>query len=416
MLFLFPRNIDGDYIKAEGEAGRMSCLPLALALDGKNRVYLSSPSDTAQFSLPETPSYPESPFPEKALGFNVQLYGMRKWHQLYTSRQFLALSTFSVLLREMKTKLNAENTGDALYNTALITYLSFTIDKCADYWSSVCSWHSSKEQVRNTFGRQAIPITWDYAETNPFSDSTGNWMAMIDWVWKVVERLPATGVGFAVQADAQTQTISSGKVISTYPPYYDNIGYACLSDYFCYWLRQSLRTEYPELFATITVPKTEELIAEPARHGSKQKAAEFFLNGMRLTMKQLAENAHPCYPVTIYYIFKQSEIQGDGIGAIGWATSLEAVIRSGFTLTGTWPMRTELGNRMRGIEANALASSIVLVCRRRSDDAPSPSRREFIRELNRTLPEAIAKITEEQNVTAVDLAQAEIGPGMAVYS
>ncbi|HJK78657.1 MAG TPA: DUF1156 domain-containing protein [Methanocorpusculum sp.] len=409
-------NIDGDYIKAEGEAGRMGSIPLAVVLEGKNRVYLSVPAEMLEISLPNLSSYTESSLPEKALGFRVQLYGMHKWHQLYTHRQFLALSTFSSLLQELKQKLFTENAGEIYYNTALITYLSFVLDKCADYWSSVCSWTSSGEKIRNTFGRQAIPITWDYAETNPFSDSTGNWMAMVDWVWKVAEKLPATHPGFALQADAQTQTISAGKIISTDPPYYDNIGYACLSDYFYYWLRQSLRVEYPELFATMTVPKTEELIAEPARHGSKQKAAEFFLNGMRLAMKQLAESAHPCYPVTIYYAFKQSDIQEEGMGATGWATFLEAVIRSGFSLTGTWPMRTELGNRMRGNESNALASSIVLVCRRRDANAPSISRREFIRELNRTLPKAIYQMTEEQNVTAVDLAQAAIGPGMAVFS
>ena len=410
-------NIDGDYIKAEGEAGRMGSTLLAVEKKKKNRVYLSVPEEEVpQIPIPEPASYPDSSLPEKALGFNVQLYGMHKWHQLYTKRQFFALSTFSCLLQELRQTISTENAGDTAYNTALLTYLSFVLDKCSDRWSSLCGWDVTRDSIRNTFGRQAIPITWDYAETNPFSDSTGNWTAMVDWVWKVVEKLPASSPGFAVQADAQTQTISSGKIVSTDPPYYDNIGYACLSDYFYYWLRQSLKPEYPELFATITVPKAEELIAEPARHESKQKAAEFFLNGMGMAMKQLAEQTHPCYPVTIYYAFKQSEIQGDGVSSTGWATFLEAVIRSGFALTGTWPMRTELGNRMRGNESNALASSIVLVCRRRDADAPSVSRREFIRELNRTLPDAILRMTEEQNVTAVDLAQAAIGPGMAVYS
>jgi putative DNA methylase len=317
--------------------------------------------------------------------------------------------------------LAAGGAGAAAYADALSTYLALVVDKCADYWSSICSWHSSKELIRNTFGRQAIPMVWDYAEANPFCDSTGNWMAMADWTWKALETTPANPVGAAFQGDAQTQSISQGKVVSTDPPYYDNIGYADLSDFFYVWLRRSLKLIFPDLFATLAVPKLEELVATPYRYGGKEQAEAFFLNGMTRAMNRLAEKAHPGFPVTIYYAFKQAETESTGTASTGWETFLDAVIQAGFGLTGTWPMRTELGNRMVGMDTNALASSIILVCRQRSADARTLSRREFIRELNGVLPEALDEMTkgaggEHSPVAPVDLSQAIIGPGMAVFS
>jgi putative DNA methylase len=229
-------------------------------------------------------------------------------------------------------------------------------------------------------------------------------------------------LGFAVQADAQTQSISTNKTISTDPPYYDNIGYADLSDFFYVWLRKSLRPVFPSLLASIAVPKAEELVATPYRHGSKEKAESFFLNGMTQAMHSLASQSHPANPVTIYYAVKQSETEEtDGTSSTGWVTFLEAVNRAGLQLSGTWPMRTERGARSISIGTNALASSIILVCRRRAADAPSISRREFIRELNGVLPEALDEMTkgsgdERSPVAPVDLSQAIIGPGMAVFS
>ena len=417
--------IDLAYIKREGESGRMGQKLLSLVLDGgKKRIYLPASKNIEESITPENVRlYPEILLPQKALGFTIQLYGLHKWHNLFSPRQLLALSTFFDLLQDLKKHLIEKKGCDEEYSRAIITYLSFILDKCTDYWSSICSWHNSREIIRNTFGRQAISMSWDYAETNPFSDSTGNWMAMVNWVWKVVEKLPANESGYACQADAQTQTISLNKIISTDPPYYDNIGYACLSDYFYYWLRQSLKSEYPDIFSTITVPKEEELIAEPARHESKKAASDFFLHGMTLAMSQLSKLAHPAFPVTIYYAFKQAELENGGMVSTGWETFIEAVIQSGFSITGTWPMRTELANRMRGNESNALASSIVLVCRKREANAPKITRKEFIKELNIRLPQDLNLMTGVEfddkidfKVSAVDLAQAAIGPGMAIYS
>ncbi|GIX32367.1 MAG: hypothetical protein KatS3mg125_0323 [Lysobacterales bacterium] len=314
------------------------------------------------------------------------------------------------------TPLRDGGTGAQAYAEAVGVYLAFAVDKCADYWSSICSWHSSGEKMRNTFGRQAIPMMWDFAEANPLCDSSGNWMAMVDWTWKALEPQPAHPFGLAAQADAHTQSHSANKIISTDPPYYDNIGYADLSDFFYVWLRRSLRPVFPELFATLAVPKAEELVATPYRHGSKQKAEQFFLDGMTQAMHRLAEQAHPAFPVTIYYAFKQSETESaEGTSSTGWETFLDAVICAGFAISGTWPMRTELSNRMIGSGTNALASSIVLVCRPRPADAPTATRREFLAALKRELPEAITEL-QRANIAPVDLAQAAIGPGMAIFT
>jgi len=301
-------------------------------------------------------------------------------------------------------------------------------------------------------------MVWDYSEANAFGGMAGDFSVSLKNMMRVLDELSTRTYAYVTQSDAQTQTISANKLISTDPPYYDNIGYADLSDFFYVWLRRSLRPIYPNLFATLAVPKAEELVATPYRHGSKEQAEKFFLDGMTEAMRNLAQQAHPAFPVTIYYAFKQSETKDEtGTSSTGWETFLEAVLKAGFVLTGTWPMRTELGNRMIGSGTNALASSIVLVCRKRVADAPTISRREFIRELNATLPEALAEMTSaspalsgqddrapdsllsaqdgrapkhsligsagvspalsrNSPVAPVDLSQAIIGPGMAIFS
>ena len=272
------------------------------------------------------------------------------------------------------------------------------------------------DQSIATFGRQALPMVWDYSEANVFGRMAGDPLVSINNMMRVVDQLPASVDAHAKQADAQRRIATVVEVVSTDPPYYDNIGYADLSDFFYVWLRRSLKPVFPEVFATLAVPKTEELVATPYRHGGKEAAEAFFLAGMTRALHRLAEQAHPGFPVTIYYAFKQSERKGDtGVASTGWETFLDAVIRSGFAVTGTWPMRTELGNRMRGMDSNALASSIVLVCRRRSPIAPPATRREFLTALRSELPQAL-RLLQTGNVAPVDLAQAAIGPGMAVFT
>lgn len=272
------------------------------------------------------------------------------------------------------------------------------------------------EALRNTFGRQAIPMTWDFAEGNPLSESSGNWMNNIEWGAKAIQILPASPQGYADQTDASSQETSTDKVVSTDPPYYDNIGYADLSDFFCVWLRRSLRPVFPELLATVAAPKAEELVATSYRHGGKENAEAFFLNGMTLAMQQISIQSHPAFPVTIYYAFKQSETRSaTGTASTGWETFLAAVIKAGFALRGTWPMRTELSNRMRGMESNALATSVVLVCDRRLETALTLSRNDFRRQLRQEMPLALKEL-ERANIAPVDLAQAAIGPGMGIFS
>jgi putative DNA methylase len=426
--------IPGDYIKAEGRAGRMGARLMAIVAEGeRGRAYLPPTPEHEAAAQEANPKWrPEMMLPDNPRDFKTPNYGLTTYGDLFTPRQLVALTTFSDLVGEAMEQVKRDalaaglpddgkplregGIGATAYAEAVGVYLAFSVDKAADYWSSICTWHSSKELIRNTFGRQAIPMVWDYAEANPFCDSSGNWMAMVDWTWKALETVAARAGGSAAQDDAQSQSVSADKIVSTDPPYYDNIGYADLSDFFYVWLRRSLRPVFPDLFATLAVPKAEELVATPYRHGSKEKAEQFFLDGMTRAMHRLAEQAHPAFPVTIYYAFKQSETEGtEGTSSTGWETFLDAVIRAGFAVSGTWPMRTEGSGRMIARGTNALASSIVLVCRPRPADAPTATRREFVQALKAELPPALAEL-QRANIAPVDLAQAAIGPGMAVYT
>jgi putative DNA methylase len=428
-----------EYIRGEGLAGRMGQKLMAIVVEGnKGRIYLSPTVEQENTAISAQPTWqPETLIPDQALSIRVQLYGMRTHGKLFTPRQLVALTTFSDLVREARERIRRDavaagltdddipldigGTGVRAYAEAVSVYLAFSIDKAADYWSTLCTWHNSKELIRNTFGKHALPMTWDYAETNAFSESAGNVSSGIDWAVKVIERLPIKGSGMSSQNDAQNQNISMHRYVSTDPPYYDNIGYADLSDYFYVWLRRSLRVVFPTLLATVTVPKAEELVATPYRHHNRENAEKFFLEGMTQAMRNLALNAHPASPITIYYAFKQSETAIDGTASSGWVTFLESVQKAGLALTGTWPMRTELGNRMISSGTNALASSIILVCRPREKNAGTIGRRQFIRLLNEALPLALDAMTRESEglhspVAPVDLSQAIIGPGMAIFS
>ncbi|OGA65483.1 MAG: hypothetical protein A3G81_12470 [Betaproteobacteria bacterium RIFCSPLOWO2_12_FULL_65_14] len=424
--------IAGDYIKAEGKAGRMGARLMAIVAEGdRGRVYLAPTPEHEAVALKAKPEWkPENALPDDPRNFWTVQYGLTTYGDLFTPRQLVALTTFSDLVQKARERVQRDalaaglpdnpkplrdgGNGATAYAEAVGVYLGLGVGRSANYWSSLTPWGG--DFIVQTFGRQAIPMVWDHAEGNPLSTSTGNWTGALEWIEKVmVNAFPASQGGVTTQSDAQTQTISVDRLVSTDPPYYDNIGYADLSDFFYVWLRRSQRPIFPDLFATLAVPKTEELVATPYRHGSKEKAETFFLDGMTQAMHRLAEQAHTAFPVTIFYAFKQSETETDeGTASTGWETFLDAVIRAGFAISGTWPMRTE---RDQGLKTgtNVLASSIILVCRPRAADAPTATRREFVTALKTELPGALAHL-QRGNIAPVDLAQAAIGPGMAVYT
>ena len=424
-----------EYIDDEANAGRMSDRLMAIVAAGdRSRLYLP-PLPQAEATARRADPHWKPDAPSRgtwASNAQGRRYGFQTFGDYFTPRQLVALTTFSALVEEAIERVRRDavaaglpeddrplvegGTGATAYAEAVGVYLALAVDRLADRGSSICSWDLSRDNLRNTFGRQAIPMVWDYAESNPFSSSTGNWSAMVDWIYRCVDEFPANGNGLAVQADASSQAWSVDKVVSTDPPYYDNIGYADLSDFFYVWLRRALKPVFPDLFATMAVPKAEELVATPYRHGGKAAAESFFLGGMTGALRQLCGQAHPAFPVTIYYAFKQSERKGDtGVSSTGWETFLDAVIQSGFSISGTWPMRTELANRMIGMGTNALASSIVLVCRPRTTEAPVGTRLDFVTSLRSELPQAV-RLLQTGNIAPVDLAQAAIGPGMAAYT
>jgi putative DNA methylase len=423
-----------EYLRPEAKAGRMGARLMAIVAEGdRGRVFLSPTPEVEAIALTaEAHGAPDTDLPAKALGFRVQEYGMTKWRDLFTLRQLAALTTFSDLAQEARELVQRDaiaagllNSGTPLrdggrdafaYAEAVSVYLAFCVDKMTDTNTLLCSWQVDPPRLRATFGRQALPMVWDYAEANIFGDAAGDFGRCVRSLTEVLDKGGLAGIGAAQQADAQSLEVSEPRVFSTDPPYYDNIGYADLSDFFYVWLRRSMRTVFPDLFATLAVPKAEELVATPFRHGNKDKAEAFFLTGMTQAMRRLAAQSHPAFPVTIYYAFKQSESQTDsGTASTGWETFLDAVLRAGFGVSGTWPMRSELATRNVGRDTNALASSIVLVCRPRAADAAIATRRAFVTALKAELPAALADL-QRGNIAPVDLAQAAIGPGMAVYT
>jgi putative DNA methylase len=431
--------MDYDYIRTEGKAGRMGQKLLAVVAEGENsRVYLAPTEELEKVAHKAAPSWrPDMTLPDNPRDFKTPNYGMTTFADLFTPRQLVALTTFSDLVMETRDKvckdalasgmvddgchLDDGGTGATAYGEAVAVYLACALSRLASYNNTICFWNMKGGSVAQIFARQAIPMSWDFIEINPLEKMSGNWEGGVEWVSDVLDELSPKRPAVVQQADASHQSISSNKVVSTDPPYYDNIGYADLSDFFYLWLRRTLRSTFPSLLATMSVPKAEELIATPYRHGNKETAERFFLEGMTSAMRSIAEQAHPALPITIYYAFKQSETESDeGTSSTGWETFLEAVNRAGLAVTGTWPMRTERNSGVK-VGTNVLASSIVLVCRPRVNAAPTTSRRGFLRELNQVLPEALDEMTrgraENQSpVAPVDLSQAIIGPGMAVFS
>lgn len=427
-----------EYIKAEGMAGHMGAKLMAIVAEGdRGRVYLAPTEEQEKTARQAEPKWkPETPMPIDRRWFSPPLYGMPTYGDLFTPRQLVALTTFSDLVGEAIAKcrvdavkaglpdddkgLDAGGLGAQAYAEAVGVYLAFAVDRLTMTGNSLVRWNGVGEKAQHCFGRQALPMLWDFAEPNFLASSTGSLDSGIFYSYDPLPLLPSFCSGHVHQADAQSQNLSINKVVSTDPPYYDNIGYADLSDFFYIWLRRSLQQVFPSLCATLAVPKSEELVATPYRHGGKDAAEVFFLDGMGKALQNLAKQTHPALPVSIYYAFKQAETLTDNeTSSTGWVTFLDAVLRSGFAITGTWPIRTEMRTRQIAMATNSLASSIVLVCRKRDPNAPSISRREFTRELNALLPEALLDMTRggvNSPVAPVDLSQAIIGPGMAVFS
>lgn len=426
------------HIREAGKSHELGARLMAIVAEGKRgRIFVDANDEHVMASSTDKPdAYPSGKLAGKSQ-VNIGLYGLTETADLFTNRQLVTLTTFSSLVKEAQQKayedalasgmaddgigLDAGGVGARAYGEAIGVYLSFVVDKLTDYHSSICSWNAARDQTRNVFGRQAIPMTWDYAEGNPFCSSSGSFRNMIGWVLDVLSNLPDNvSPGISRQFDAQSDNGMREIMVSTDPPYYDNIGYADLSDYFYVWLRQSLKGTYPKLFGTMLVPKAEELVATPYRFGgNKQRAKDFFEDGMLYAFKQVYDYAREDIPVTIYYAFKQSETEqkdeGEKTASSGWETMLAAIIKAGFAITGTWPVRTEKPGRTIGNGANALASSIVLVCRKRPVDAPICTRRELVTALRRELRPALDNL-QAANIAPVDLAQSAIGPGIGVYS
>ena len=425
--------INDSYIKAESMAGRMKSRLMAVVAEGsKGRVYLPPTPEQEETAYRAHPTWkPEQPMNRDTTNLvSGRGYGFFTWADLFTDRQLVALTTFSDLVAEAGERVRADalasempgdstplrdgGTGARAYAEAIEVYLALAIDRMSSTLCTIALWSATRGQSVTAFARQAIPMTWDFPDVNPFAGAAGDYIVALDGVLRGFPNL-VKPPGFTTKSDAATQSISMGKLVSTDPPWYDNIGYADLSDFFYVWLRSSLKSSFPDLFATLATPKADELVATPYRHSSNAKAEKFFLDGMTLAMKRLTEQTHKVFPVTIYYAFRQSEVKSDqGIVSTGWETFLDAVVRSGFVISGTWPIRTERPTGMK-VAVNALASSIVLVCLTRPFDAPIATRREFVDRLRSELPDSLRRM-QAGNIAPVDLAQAAIGPGMAVFT
>ena len=424
-------SMDANYVKAEGIASRMGIQMLAVVGERPaGRVYLR-PQGLAG-TPPNPPWVPTGGMSDHSQYMGTPRYGLDEWQKLFTARQLVALTTFSDLLGEVRAEIERDavaaglsaggerlrdgGRGAAAYADAVVTYLAFAVDRLADRNSTVCGWDVSRGHARNTFARQAIPMTWDFAENNPLGDSSGCWSNMVSGIANAIGNLPCGAEGASAQRDARARIAEIGTcVLSTDPPYYDNVPYSDISDFFYVWLRRNLGDVWPDECATLLTPKAEELIANQYRAGSKAAALKHFESGMFDVFGEAAANVDPRFPVTIFYAFKAADMTSEGRTSTGWETFLSGLLDAGFAITSTWPMRTEMGNRMRAIDSGALASSIVLACRPRAVDASLASRGEFVAALRLELGPAVG-VMQAENIAPVDLAQAAMGPGMAIYS
>ncbi len=404
------------YIRDEGKAGRMGSQMMAIVAESSSgRIYLSADAEQERIADVERPTdFPDAELAHYPGYLNTNAYGMKHVADLFSNRQLIALLTFSDLIAAIQEQIISDK-GSKEYSDSILVYLAFVIDKLADINSSNCSWINTLGAIRNTFGRPALPMVWDYAESNPFSHSSGCFDNMLEWIVKSVRLFKSESPGYVYKQNAIVKQEFKELLISTDPPYYSNIPYADVADFFYVWLRYSLIMLYPDIFTTIQTPKKEELVADPYRIGSKEKAKSFFEMGMLQVCKNIYQYTSIDFPTTIYYAFKQSDADMDGIASSGWETMLNAIISSGFSITGTWPVRTERSVRPRANDSNALASSIVLVCRKREKTASACTRKNFLRELKNEIESSLENL-QKSNIAPVDMAQSAIGPGISVYS
>lgn len=420
-----------DHIRSESCAGRMGADLIAVVAEGpQGRLYISPTAEhTKAAEVPRPEGLSDAELPEQALGFRAQNYGLKRWVDLFTNRQLVAMATLSDLVAEVREqvvvdalisgvpegdRLDAGGSDAQAYADAVATYLALGVSRATDYNSTLAGWKSLRGGMRNVFARQALPMLWDFAEVDLFSDSSGNFLGQVDWVAKVLKNVPGDISGDVEQVGANA-TSYGGTVISTDPPYYDNIGYSDLSDYFYVWLRRCLQDIHPGVVGTMLTPKADELVANPYRHNGKDGAKHFFIDGFNSVFRRIRRGVTIDAPMTVYYAYKQQDAEDDGTSSTGWHTLLNGLIEAGWEITATWPIRSERASRVRNIGSNALASSIVLACRPRPVDADSTTRRLFVARLKSELPEALRTLMQGA-IAPVDLAQAAIGPGISVFS
>ncbi|HUY50830.1 MAG TPA: DUF1156 domain-containing protein [Streptosporangiaceae bacterium] len=404
------------YIRAEGKAGRMSTQLMAIAAHGSRQRYYMPPDDehVKAADVPRPDDVPDSEIPYNPRYLTAPNYGMRTWADLFTSRQLIVLTTFGDLVAHARGHVLADG-GEPVYADAVATYLALCASKAAAFHTSQARWRPNESKTAPAFGRQALPMVWDFAETNAFAGAGGDWLGIVEGSSKALEGFPADRVAYVSQRDAISGTDHSA-LVATDPPYYDNVGYSDLADYFYVWLRRSLWEVIPELMGTMLTPKADELVADPFRHEGKAEAERFFQRSFEKVFQEIRKDTPSGYPITVFYAFKQAETDDDGHHAsTGWETLLEGMLRAGWAVTATWPVRTEGVGRMRNQASNALASSIVLACRPRRDDAGVTDKRGLIAALREELPDALRKLLQG-SIAPVDLPQAAIGPGMAMFS
>lgn len=416
--------ITAEYIRTQGKSGNIGSKLLAIVTDStQGRKFYPANAEHEALATAREPSWvPDFPLTDNPRHMSPPGYGMSSHSDLYTQRQLVTIAQLSNELASIRQQIirdgnKAPNKIEDLeeYADAIVTYLAFAIDKHAMYGCAFVPWYAKESRPSMLFGRQAVSMVWDYTEVNPFSSIGGSFIRCVEIVADAVAGISNSGKGKVSQANAVQKVIASNVMVSTDPPYYDNVPYADLSDFFYIWLRYSLRDIYPDLFSTMLVPKSEELVADSQRQGGKEKAELHFVSGMELAFQNIRQHVLSDYPLSVYYAFKQGEADSDAYASTGWETMLDGLLKANFAITGTWPLRTERSGRLRDSGSNALASSIVLVCRPRPEDAPTTSRRAFLDDLRRELPAALKEM-QSGNIAPVDLAQASIGPGMAIYS